>query len=98
MMPHMSGFEVVGRIRGEPATRDLPIIMASARSDGSDVVRALDEGANDYVTKPIDIDVLLARMRVHMRRPVSVRTAVDERMIGPGAVLDGKYRLEALLG
>jgi serine/threonine protein kinase len=99
MMPEMSGFEVVSRIRASQATQSVPIIMASARTDGSDVVRALDEGANDYVTKPIDIDVLLARMRVHTRKPSARSSARPSHgFVGPGTVLDDKYRLEAQLG
>jgi serine/threonine protein kinase len=74
--------------------------MATAKSDNVDIVEALDKGANDYVTKPIDLDVLLARMRVHLRhssRPTA-RSSVPPREIGAGVVIDQKYRLNAVLG
>ena len=67
MMPGMSGLEVVERIRKQPRLQSLPIIMATAKADSEDVVRALDLGADDYVSKPIDVDVLLARVRAQLR-------------------------------
>ena len=67
MMPGMSGLEVVERIRKQPRLQSLPVIMATAKADSEDVVRALDLGADDYVAKPIDVDVLLARVRAQLR-------------------------------
>ncbi|MEQ8820225.1 MAG: response regulator [Sumerlaeia bacterium] len=67
MMPGMSGLEVCQRLRADPKTHDLPVIMVTARSDSQDVVAGLRAGANDYVTKPIDLDVLLARIETHTR-------------------------------
>jgi len=100
MMPEMNGLEVLQAIRLTRSPTTLPVIMATAKSDNVDIVEALDKGANDYVTKPIDIDVLLARMRVHLRhssRP-SPRSSVPPREIGTGVVIDQKYRLAAVLG
>jgi serine/threonine protein kinase len=77
--------------------------MTTAKSQASDVVEALDKGANDYVTKPIELDVLLARMRVHMRpstgplAPV-IQAPPASTYVGPGAVLDRKYRLDQVIG
>ena len=68
MLPHMSGIEVCRQLRRRAATRDLPIIMLTARSDRTDRVRGLDTGADDYVSKPVAPDELLARIRAVLRR------------------------------
>lgn len=67
MMPGIDGFEVCRRLRAERRTSELPIIMVTARADSNDVVAGLRDGANDYVTKPVDIDVLMARIETHLR-------------------------------
>ena len=64
-MPRMDGIEACRRIR---EWADMPIIILSVRGDEKDKVRALDEGADDYVTKPFGIEELLARIRVALRR------------------------------
>jgi len=64
-MPRMDGIEACRRIR---QWSSVPIIMLSVRGDEKDKVRALDEGADDYVTKPFGIEELLARIRVSLRR------------------------------
>ncbi|MFN0151577.1 MAG: PP2C family protein-serine/threonine phosphatase [bacterium] len=65
-MPGMDGFEVLRALRRTHAAADLPVIMATARDASEDIVRALELGANDYVTKPIDFKVALARVSVHL--------------------------------
>ena len=72
MLPQLSGLEVCRQLRRRPATRDLPIIMVTARVEQQDSVRALDIGADDYVTKPFAMDGLLARIRALLRRSGSV--------------------------
>jgi class 3 adenylate cyclase/CheY-like chemotaxis protein len=62
MMPGLSGFEVLARLRTTLSRSDLPVIMATARDQSEDVVEALRLGANDYVTKPLDFAVVLARL------------------------------------
>lgn len=64
-MPRMSGFEVIEGVR---AFSQVPIMVISGRTDSSDKVRALDAGADDYVTKPFAVDELLARLRALARR------------------------------
>lgn len=66
MMPNVNGFEVLEQVRKEKRPPDLPIIMVTARDRSEDIVQALRLGANDYVTKPIDTMVLLARVETHM--------------------------------
>ncbi|MFO0552900.1 MAG: response regulator [Polyangiaceae bacterium] len=66
-MPEMTGIEVLERIRATHSQVELPVIMATAETNPEDMVRALEAGANDYVTKPIDANVLFARMRAQLR-------------------------------
>jgi two-component system phosphate regulon response regulator PhoB len=68
MLPTMSGIEVCRQLRRRPNTRDLPVIMVTARVEDQDAVRALNTGADDYVTKPFSIEALMARMRALLRR------------------------------
>ena len=68
MLPVMSGIEVCRQIRRRPDTRDLPVIMVTARTDDQDAVRGLNTGADDYITKPFNMEALLARMRALLRR------------------------------
>ncbi len=74
MLPSLSGIEVCRQIRRRPATRDLPIIMVTARVEDQDAVRALDTGADDYITKPFALDALMARIRALLRRSGAVPT------------------------
>jgi two-component system phosphate regulon response regulator PhoB len=72
MLPALSGLEVCRQLRRRPATRDLPIIMVTARSENQDAIRALDTGADDYISKPFGMDALLARIRALLRRSGSI--------------------------
>ena len=67
MLPSMNGFEVCKKLRAEKNTT--PILMLTARGQSQDVVRGLDFGADDYLPKPFNFDVLLAHMRAILRRP-----------------------------
>ncbi len=68
MLPGMNGVDYARRIRNNPDTRDIPIIMLTARGEETDKVRGLDTGADDYITKPFSTRELLARIRAVMRR------------------------------
>ena len=72
MLPSLSGLEVCRQLRRRPATRDLPVIMVTARTEDQDAVRGLNTGADDYITKPFSMDALLARMRALLRRAGAV--------------------------
>ena len=72
MLPQMSGIEVCRQIRRRAITRDLPVIMVSARTEDQDAVRGLNTGADDYITKPFNMEALLARMRALLRRSNAV--------------------------
>jgi two-component system phosphate regulon response regulator PhoB len=94
MLPGVSGVDYARRIRNDPETRDIPIIMLTARGGESDKIRGLDTGADDYVTKPFSTKELLARIKAVLRR------AQQERTEGPinvaGLTLDpATYRVIA---
>jgi DNA-binding response OmpR family regulator len=80
-MPGMSGIDVLSKLRLHHSRTDLPVIMVTARTAGDDVVEALVFGANDYVTKPIDFPVALARIETHLahKRAVSDLRESEER-------------------
>jgi two-component system phosphate regulon response regulator PhoB len=84
MLPKVSGIEVCRRIRGRPETRNLPIIMLTARGEESDRVRGLDTGADDYLTKPFSMTELIARIRAVLRR---IRPGLADDRVGHGDIL-----------
>ena len=79
MLPTLSGIEVCRQLRRRPATRELPIIMVTARTEDQDAVRGLNTGADDYITKPFNMEALLARVRALLRRtsPVTNKGTVN---------------------
>ncbi len=105
-MPEMTGHEVLREIRALRTQVELPVIMATAETDPDEMVQALEGGANDYVTKPIDANVLLARLRAQLRAkatappaprpPIQVSPVASS--VGVGATIHGRYRLDELLG
>ncbi len=66
MMPDLDGLAVLRELRRHYSSHLLPIVMVTARDTGEQIVEALQAGANDYVTKPVDLPVLLARLRTHL--------------------------------
>ena len=80
-MPGMTGLEVLSRLRETHSRTALPVIMVTARSRGTDIVEALRLGANDYVTKPVDFPVALARIETHLahKRAVEDLRESEER-------------------
>jgi len=78
MLPLMSGIEVCRQLRRQPATRNLPIVMLTARGEESDKLRGLDSGADDYVTKPFSPSELIARIKAVLRR--AKPTLADEML------------------
>jgi DNA-binding response OmpR family regulator len=74
MMPGLDGFEVLKIIRELHPATDLPVIMATAKDESQDVIHALGLGANDYVTKPLDFPVVVARIQTQ----ISLKRAVEQ--------------------
>jgi two-component system, OmpR family, phosphate regulon response regulator PhoB len=72
MLPDMSGLELTRQVKREPGTRDLPIILLTARTTEADKVAGLDGGADDYVTKPFSPRELLSRINAVLRRTAGV--------------------------
>ncbi len=68
MLPSISGLEVCRQVRRKPATRDVPVILLTARTEEADRVRGLDSGADDYIPKPFSPAELIARIRAVLRR------------------------------
>ncbi len=80
MMPDLDGFETCRRLKASPATRHVPVLFMTGLTETGDIVRGLEAGGTDYITKPIVLDELLARIRVHLanaRREQSARLALD---------------------
>ncbi|NDC63402.1 MAG: DNA-binding response regulator, partial [Planctomycetia bacterium] len=81
MLPAVDGLEVCRRLKGDPKTRDIPIIMLTAKSEESDMVAGLERGADDYIAKPFSPRVLAARIKALLRRKESQRLAEAENVI-----------------
>jgi len=87
MLPGLSGLEVAKRLKAESATADIPIVMVTAKGDETDIVAGLDLGADDYVTKPFSVKVLLARVAAVLRRGEQIEEEPNRRTVA-GLVLD----------
>lgn len=86
VMPLVDGFEAIRQLRNDTRTSHLPMIILTARSASEEVVSGFDSGADDYIVKPYDLDVLLARIRSHLRR--AAKLPVRNPLTGlPGNVL-----------
>ena len=84
MLPSVSGIEVCRRIRQRSGTRNLPVIMLTARGEETDRVRGLDTGADDYIVKPFLMSELAARVRAVLRR---IRPGLAEDRIRHGDII-----------
>jgi diguanylate cyclase (GGDEF)-like protein len=91
MMPEIDGLTVLRRMRGNPTTGSVPVIILSARSLAEDRVRGLDLGADDYITKPFDLEELVARVRTVLRRSQQMRD------LSPLTGLPGNFRISEAL-
>ncbi|MEX2504448.1 MAG: response regulator [Egicoccus sp.] len=87
MMPRLDGMQTLRRLRSDPRTSHLPVLLTTARVQRDDVLQGLDTGADDYLTKPIDADVLVARVRAALRR------ADQQRSLNPLTGLPGNERI-----
>ncbi|MEO0398289.1 MAG: phosphate regulon transcriptional regulator PhoB [Pseudomonadota bacterium] len=83
MLPKISGIEVCRRLRSKSETRNIPVIMLTARSEEADRIRGLEQGADDYLTKPFSTNELIARVRAVLRR---IRPALVEDEVTHGDI------------
>lgn len=90
MLPGISGIEVCRLLRAKPESRDIPIIMLTARSEEAERVRGLATGADDYLVKPFSVPELLARIKTILRRVNP--DAVAEQLKAGDLILDRKTR------
>ena len=89
MLPGLDGLEVCRRLKTDPVTSDIPIIMVTAKGEESDVVLGLGIGADDYVTKPFGPKELVARVKaVIRRRPMTAKSGTEERIVIGNLVID----------
>lgn len=86
MLPEMDGIEVAKHLKANPDTSGIPIIMLTAKSADEDQIRGLDAGADDYVTKPFSIKVLLARVDAVLRRASRDESASSIVELGPVSI------------
>jgi two-component system alkaline phosphatase synthesis response regulator PhoP len=86
MMPEMDGFEVLARLREDPTTKRLPIIMLTARTDDKDIFEGWRRGADEYVTKPFDPHDLVEIIKMVLSRSMEER--LEERAQHVESLLD----------
>ncbi len=89
MLPGLDGVEVCRRVKADPVTRAIPIIMVTAKSEESDIVLGLGIGADDYITKPFSPKELVARVKVVLRRgPLKEESGGGERVVRGSLTVD----------
>ena len=85
MLPDEDGYKIVRRIRNNPKTRRIPVIMITAKTGEMDMVKGLDDGADDYIRKPFSVMELLSRVRALLRRS---QEAEPEQLLVGNIMLD----------
>lgn len=89
MLPGIDGIEICKKVKEDPVTRDVPVIMITAKTEESDVVLGLGVGADDYVSKPFSPKELVARVKAVLRRaPLKETVAKTDRITHDGFVID----------
>ena len=88
LMPDMSGYEVLERLKADPVTREIPVIMISALDEVDSIVRCIEAGAVDYMPKPFEPALLRARIRACLENKLlrdRERAMIEEIQESPGA-------------
>lgn len=97
MMPRKDGFATLEELRQTYSDLELPVIMLTALGDSASIVKALNVGASDYVTKPVNFEVLKARMQSRFARREVVKVQQERFQVEPGVKV-GNYQIERELG
>src|SRR5512145_2643101 len=81
-MPLMDGYEVCARLKADPATRDIPVIYLTARTEPEDILKGFESGAVDYILKPFNATELIARVKTHLelRAKTEALKTVNQRL------------------
>jgi two-component system response regulator MprA len=87
MLPDMDGLEVTRRLRSNPTTRDIPILLLTAKDEVGSRVEGLNTGADDYLTKPFSFEELVARIRAILRRLHQGATAENSQVLTVGDIV-----------
>ena len=82
MLPDEDGYQILSKLRDDPATQTLPVIMVTAKTSEIDVVKGLDHGADDYLCKPFGIMEFISRVKAVLRRAAAAAPARDRRREG----------------
>ena len=104
IMPEMDGLETLERIRTSYSKIALPVLMATSRSESADVVAALEKGANDYVIKPLDLLVTLARVEAQISVARQAKgsqqwtVVATDGSLPAGVTINGRYELRDVIG
>jgi DNA-binding response OmpR family regulator len=94
MLPRLSGTELVTEMRQDPRTASVPVLMLTAKAEESDVVVGLSLGADDYMTKPFSLAVLVARVSAVLRRSALARTGKGPIKVGPITIDPDRHQVE----
>lgn len=94
MLPGLNGLDICRKVKSNPKTKHIPVIMISAKSDEIDVVLGLELGADDYVAKPFSVKVLFSRIRAVLRRGQETEKPVETIQFGPFTIDRGSYLLQ----
>jgi two-component system alkaline phosphatase synthesis response regulator PhoP len=98
MIPQLNGWEVCRRLKQDPATRAIPVIMVTARVEEGDKVLGFELGADDYVTKPFSTRELVARIRAVVRRSQPADRQTPKARVEAGDLLIDRQRFEVTMG
>ncbi|MCO4755809.1 MAG: response regulator transcription factor [Bacteriovoracaceae bacterium] len=95
MLPDSNGLEICKKLRNSTKTSSSPIILLTALAETENIVEGLDAGADDYITKPFDIDILQARVRAQLRKSSPIQSnASDEKVFGKLSINEAKARVK----